>query len=78
MVQAGKPVKLSTGKSKGWNGSCVTEGRILYSQERLFSLQTAATCQSVQLLVKQQRRLAMRYLRGAVKAVPDNCSAYKP
>lgn len=27
-------VSVSAGKSSGWNGSCVTDGRILYSQLR--------------------------------------------
>src|ERR1700689_3612782 len=40
--------------TKRWNGRCITEGRILYNQERRL------TC------------------RGAVNAVPENCSAYNP
>lgn len=42
------------GKLSGWKGSCVTLGRMRYSQDRRFCA------------------------RGAVKAVPLSCSAYRP
>jgi hypothetical protein len=94
-------VRPSVGKSSGWNGSCVTEGRMRYSQLRCCCLhgggcQGNSVCEQVSRSTGQiDRNCGQRFwstsmvnrvnmlwgvphLRGTVKAVPDNCSAYRP
>lgn len=74
---------VSTGKSSGWKGSCVTEGRMRYSHVRwlLLTWDVVSNFQSKngkegsEGWVGFDGVMGQSYPLGAVKAVPDSCSA---